>query len=426
MIKKLKIKVIILSMVSLLALLSVILITMNLINYNSVVKEADVVLEILSKNKGDFPLEMKDRFGLAENGGTKPEGDMEKPEIAIPNNMSPEIAFESRFFSIFFDEDGNVKESDITQIASVNYVKAVKYARKAIEKGKTEGFIEDYRYLITSDEAGSHVVFLDCGRKLDAFFTFMWTSIIISLIGYAIVSAILIVLSGKITKPIAESYYKQRQFITDAGHELKTPLTIINANVDILEMEVGENESLQDITKQTRRLRTLTEELVLLSRMEEKEESLIREKISLSDLVNEAANPYEAIAANDNKKFALDIEDDIEIKGNKQSIEKLIYILLDNAFKYSNEGGNIEFNLLKLGKNAVISLENTTAFKVDSEQLNHVFDRFYRTDSSRNSETGGHGIGLSIAKAIVNANGGKIQASSKDENSFLIQASFPL
>ena len=154
-----------------------------------------------------------------------------------------------------------------------------------------------FRYARSADADGERIVFLDCGRRLDSFHSFMYASIIMSAAGLAVVFVIMFILSGRIIRPIAESYAKQRQFITDAGHEIKTPLTVIAANVDLLASEIGENECLDDISEQTRRLRSLTDELVTLSRMEESERVGTRVEFPVSELVTEAASPFRSVAA---------------------------------------------------------------------------------------------------------------------------------
>ena len=249
-------------------------------------------------------------------------------------------------------------------------------------------------------------------------------SLIMALAGYVIVFVIVFILSGKIIQPIAESYEKQKRFITDAGHEIKTPLTIIHANVDILEMELGKNESLSDISQQTKRLRSLTDDLVMLARMEESEETMQKIDFPVSEVVTEAARPFRTLAIQQGKEFTCTIQPLLTLKGNDKAIEQLVGILLENALKYSPTGGTVAFDLTKQNRSVCLSVFNTANTEIKGEQLNHVFDRFYRTDFSRNSETGGHGIGLSIAQAIVTAHGGKIQAMTQDGHSFRITALF--
>ncbi len=409
MIKKLKIKFVTLAMVTLAALLVMLVAGMNIINYISVVDESDEILSVISSNRGEFPENI--------NGfGGKPH-----------HNFSPETPYESRYFTVVIDQSGSVLKTDVSQIAAIDREDAIEYGKVALKKGSERGFVGNYRYIINYELTSKSIFFLDCGRTLESFRTFLFASIGMSLAGFVVVFAVVFVLSGKIIQPIAESYNKQKRFITDAGHEIKTPLTVINANVDILEMELGEdNECLKDIQQQTKRLRSLTEDLVMLSRMEETEDSLVKVSFPISDVVLETAQPFRHLAISQGKEFVLNIQPMLSFCGNDKSIIQLTSILLDNALKYSPAEGTVALTLIKQNRSIFLSCFNTTERELNPDQLKYVFDRFYRTDSSRNSETGGHGIGLSVAKAIVNAHGGKITAWTKDGNSFQIAAEFPI
>ena len=191
-------------------------------------------------------------------------------------------------------------------------------------------------------------------------------------------------------------------------------------------MELGEdNESLADIKGQANRLRTLTEDLVMLSRMEEAEDHLSKIAFPISEVVSEAAGAFRGVAASEEKELICSIEPMLTFHGNDNAIRQLVSIFLDNALKYSPAGGKIELTMAKQGRMMRLSVSNTTDLEMQPEQLDLVFDRFYRTDSSRNSETGGHGIGLSVAKAIVTAHGGKISAASDSGKTFTVTAAFP-
>ena len=407
MIRSLKRKFILLSMISLFVLLAVIVIGMNLLNYRAVVAEADEILTLLTQNKGNFP-----EF--------KPDG-----KGRFPMGMSPETPYESRYFSVLLKSDGGILHTDTGRIASVEPKTAIAYAQMISDSGKKQGFIEDYRFVAHIESETSRIIFLDCGRRLEAFHTFLSVSIVMALVGFVIVSVIIAILSGRIIRPIAESYEKQKRFITDAGHELKTPLTVINANVDLLEMEMEENESLSDIRQQTAKLRSLTNDLVMLAKMEETENAPVKIDFPLSELAAATAHSYEVLAASQGKQFSYRIEPMLTLNGNDKSIERLITILLDNAVKYSPADGILHMEIARQTKNIVLTVYNTTASPIDRDQLEHVFDRFYRADSSRNSETGGHGIGLSIAKAIVQMHNGRISAWTEDGHSFRITVTFP-
>ena len=408
MIRKLKIKFVVLSMTALSVLLAIVITGMNLVNYSAVVTEADTILSILSQNKGSFP-----------------EFDKGKVEH-LPHDLSPETPFESRYFSVLVNSALEVVSTETSMIATVDNDSAAAYARTVVSKKRAQGFVDEFRYIIDREAGGYRIIFLDCGRKLDAFYTFLTASISMALAGLVVVFFVIFILSGKIIQPMAESYEKQKRFITDAGHEIKTPLTIINANIDILEMELGENESLSDIAQQTKRLRSLTNDLVMLARMEESENDMQKIEFPISEVVAEAAQPFRNLAIQQGKEFVCNIQPMLTLKGNGKAIEQLVNILMDNALKYSPAGGTISMNMAKQSRAVHLTVWNTTESEITQEQLTHVFERFYRTDASRNSETGGHGIGLSVAQAIVAAHGGKISVSTQDGHSFQICAAFPV
>lgn len=408
MIRKLKIKFTVLAMTAIWILLVIIVTAMNVANYNDVVNEADGILSILTQNKGVFP----------DFAGNK--GDF------LPPNMSPEIPFESRYFSVVLDNDYSVIDTETSRIHSVDKSEAIQFAEKVIDKKDHTGFIGDYRYATKLEYNGYRIVFLDCGRKLDAYNSFLYTSILMAVGGLIVAFFFIFFFAGRIIKPIAESYDKQKRFITDAGHEIKTPLTIINANLDLLEAELGENESLSDIASQTERLRTLTNDLVMLARMEEAEDTMPKIEFPISEVVAEAVAPFKNVAIQQGKEFVCNIQPMLTLKGNDKAIIQLVNILMDNAFKYSPDGGTVAFNLTKQNRAIYIHTFNTTETRIDKHQTEQVFERFYRSDASRNSETGGSGIGLSVAQAIVNAHGGKIQAWTQDGYSFQISAAFPI
>lgn len=247
----------------------------------------------------------------------------------------------------------------------------------------------------------------------------------IALGGLAAVLILLLLLSKRIVRPVAESYEKQKQFITDAGHELKTPLTIIGADADLAEMECGENQWIQDIRRQTQRLTELTQDLIYLSRVEEEGLSLQSIDFPLSDVAEEMAHSFLPLAQNQGKRLEIAVQPMLSFRGDEKSIRQPCSILLDNALKYSPQEGELLFRLEKQGKNILLSVSNTTSQPIKKEELCHLFDRFYRTDPSRNSQTGGYGLGLSIARSIVTAHKGKIRAESPQESVLTIQVTLP-
>lgn len=434
MIKKFRIRFIAVAMASIFVVLAVILGVMNVANYRRVVREADNTLQILIENDGKFPEQEPGdnpaKKAEEENAGANDEkhSPPEKPEDSEKNDsgkndnprMSPELPFESRYFTVVLDEDNTKVSADTGKIAAVNEKTAVKYAKTIAKKSKTSGFYSGYRYMVKETDGQKMIIFLDTGRNLGTFYSFLITSIAASLGGMLAVLILVILLSKRIVKPVIESYEKQKRFITDAGHEIKTPLTVIDADAEVLEMEVGDdNEWLKDIRKQTVKLKELTNNLIYLSRMEENQENVVMIDFPISDIVEETASSFQALAVTQEKTFDCEIEPMLTCHGNEQNIQRLLEILLDNAIKYSNPGGHISVELKKYGKGISLSVYNTAEY-VSRENISHIFERFYRLDESRNSKTGGYGIGLSIASAIVQAHKGKITAETKDEKSLRI------
>lgn len=400
MIKKLQIRFVLITMLSLFVVLSVIITGMNIVSYRGVVRDADQLLELLSENKGRFP-------------------EFEGPIHKLPHGMSPEIPYETRYFTVTVDADDNA-QADVGRIAAVDQETAIRYAGQA--KGD-RGFVESFRFIRRIDGDNCQLVFVDCGRRLDAFHSFLVTSIVISLAGYLLVFLLVLFLSNRVVRPISDSYEKQKRFITDAGHELKTPLTIIRADTDILEMELGENEWLSDIQKQADRLSTLTADLVYLARLEEADHRIAAVDFPLSDVVSETAQSFQSLAQTQGKEFVLTVTPMLSMHGESKAITQLVSILLDNAVKYSPAGGRIHLLLEKQSKQILLSVTNDTLDTMGKKQLFQLFDRFYRGDSARASK--GHGIGLSIAKAIVTTHGGHITADAPAENTLRISAVFP-
>ncbi len=424
MIKKLRIRLIAASMAALFLVLAVVMGSITYMNYRRVTSDADRTLSILVSNNGDFPAEMRLRPGFpGRNAGPADDSGREEPVPGEPEE-SPELAFESRYFSVVIDGDGDVVSCDTEEIAAVDTDTAIEYARTVLSSGKTSGYREQYRYMTGDTAEGTLIVFLDCQRDLRTVRNFLFTGIGVSLLGMAAVLLLLILFSGRIVKPVSDSYEKQKRFITDAGHELKTPLTVINADAEIIGMDTGENEWLEDIKNQTDRLASLTNDLIYLSRMEEESNKLQMIDMPLSDIVEETAKSFSALALTQEKTFECDIMPMITMHGDDNSIRQLVSILLDNALKYSEKGGTIRLILDRHSRTIRLSVYNTAEY-VSRDELPHLFDRFYRADESRNSQTGGHGLGLSIASAIVSSHKGKISASTEDERSLTVTVQFP-
>lgn len=424
MIKKLRVKFIAASMLSLALVLLVILGGINAMSYRKTVSDADAILSLLASNQGMFP----QRMAPAEDGVSRkeaPGNSSMEDGVFRKRGFSDETPYESRFFSVLLDEAGQVLSTDTGKIAAVDQATAAEYAQKVWSSGQSSGFLGDYRFIRSAEAGGIRVIFLDCGRSLSSFHTVLLASISISLLGLLAVLVLLILLSGRIVTPAAESYEKQRRFITDAGHELKTPLTIIGADADLLELEHGGSEWLSDIKCQVTRLTGLTNDLVYLSRMDEERPQLQRIEFPLSDVTEEIVQSFQGLAKAQGKTLRMDIQPLLSFTGDEKAIRQLVSILLDNAVKYSPEGGTVSVRLEKEGRFLKLAVSNTTAQPMEQDKLHLLFDRFYRLDQSRSSSTGGYGLGMSIAQSIVAVHRGKIRADSPAENVLSVLVTLP-
>lgn len=402
MIKKLRIKFIAVAMCSVFAVLAVIIGTVNIANYHNINERADRLLSVLESNNGIFP-----------KPDEREKKEPKKDKSHDPKELSPEAPFDTRYFTVTLSEDGELVSADVGKIAAVSEDEAVTYAKECRQKSKTEGFKGNYKFSSISVDGGKMYIFVDCSQSLSTFRSFLYSSLLASAAGLIMVFVLVLIFSRAVVRPLEESYKKQKRFITDAGHEIKTPLTIIDANTEVLEMEVGENEWIKSIKNQIKRLSELTGKLVFLSKMDEESSILNFEDFSLSDAVSESAYPFEAIAKTKNQELLINVKPNISYKGDEYSIRQLVSVLLDNAVKYSPDGGIIKLSLSLDGKRKKLTVNNTVD-KIEMGDHSVMFERFYRSDESRNSQTGGHGIGLSIAKAIVAAHKGKISAHSDD------------
>ena len=432
--KKIRYKFIKIAMFSLLLVLFVMVAGINIVNYYDTIKEADSTLSILKKNDGKFPVK---KHGDPESGipgsetdsDSRPEPPQGKDPVNSPADRSrAELPFSSRYFYVTFNKDGTISEVDTDSIASISESDARKLAKKVYKSGRKTGTLNDYRYARNTVENKTQYIFLDISTATVTFRKFLMISILMSSSGAFLVFILVFFLSGMVIRPMVESTEKQKRFITDASHEIKTPLAIISANTDVIELENGESEWTVSTKKQIKRLKELTEKMVMLSRLDEMNGNVPLTELNLSDLSDKVTQSYRSRADGEEKTLSEDIDPDIHIKGDKNMLECALSMVLDNAFKYSDDHGSINVSLRKSGKGSKQKVVLTVRNSVDSiipGRHDRYFERFYRSDSSRNSDTGGSGIGLSVVKACAEACRGKVEAASLTSRDFEIIFSFP-
>lgn len=436
MIKNLRKRFIFAAMASTFGVLFVIMSILNVANYVRMVSRADDTLEELADNNGQFDSKdfMKELMPdhkdgqLPSNSGESDEnvtanqdGSENIQPPATPgkkrgDKFSPETPFQTRYFSVVVS-DGMVVSYSLDNIAAVDESEAESYADQIITDGIDKGFIDIYRYMVVDcddETGGSRIIFVDCRQEIESFKNTLVYSVGVSLLGFLAVFTLVLFWSKKIFKPVADSYEKQKRFITDASHEIKTPLTIIDANTEVIEMVNGESEWTQNTRDQVKRLTSLTNQMVALSRLDENPEPKEMTEFNLSDVAYEVIDHFVALSEVTGKKINMEIQDGITYKGDENSIRQLISILVDNAMKYAVQTELIDISLKRDGRKIRFMLRNLTDGMQEGAQ-DILFERFYRPDSSRNSETGGSGIGLSLAKSIVEVHKGKITAKCDGE-----------
>ncbi|MGI6010403.1 MAG: sensor histidine kinase [Ruminococcus sp.] len=354
--------------------------------------------------------------GIAENGGRPPE-----PEIKAKNSsdMAPQVMFREnarfdiRFFIAYFDEKGNFLSAEIDDAPEITKEEAEDYSVQAFQEYSGRGWYSGYRYRQYETEEGWTIIFAQ-GSMNKSMMQMQLLSTGLVLLGAAVVILILIIIFSRYAvRPTAEAYEKQQQFITDANHELKTPLTLIMANLDIIENQIGRNEWIDDIKSEGERMNDLINQLVILTRMDESARGKNYVPFNLSFAVSDMLTEFQMLAEEKGKKIVDEIEREIQYYGEEEEINRLISILLENAVKYCDPGGTIYVKLY--GKrHPQIRVENTYQ-GVDELELDRLFERFYRADRAR-KYIGGFGIGLSIAKTVVRNHRGEISAYKKGKD----------
>ena len=339
---------------------------------------------------------------IASNDGVFPEFDAsaQEPPAQFPylDIITGETRFSTRFFTVWLDGEGQVERINMDAVSTIEETEVERYAAKALDRGAERGWIGDYRYKVVSDGERSVVVFVNGTMYKNTTSRLLLTVFLILLGSAILILALTVLISKQVVRPAAESYERQKQFITDANHELKTPLTLILSNLDIVEAEVGRSEWLDDIRAEGERMGLLINQLVTLSRMDESDVRLEMAEFDLSGAVWETVSAFQALAEDRGLTLSAQIAPEIRYRGDEDMLRRVAAILLDNAVKYCDAGGAIQVKLFQR-RHPVLTVDNDYR-EVDRLELERLFDRFYRADRAR-TFSGSFGIVLSVPVTVL-------------------------
>lgn len=396
--RRLKRRFITIAMISFLAVITFVVAALNIVVSINFQNALDETITLLAENNGTFPM-------------FTPPDETEEPEFSLLS-FTFEYRKANRFFVVFYDQDKTYVSTNLDHMMQMDEEDAVLYGNEILSLSDTHNTYESYRYQVVETEDGYMVIMVDGSLFEYSKQSFLFISILIALISSIIVLIVVSILSEKAIQPIILSHERQKQFITDVSHELKTPLTIISAQTDLILIDDQKNEWAQGIKKQTHRLTELTEQLIDMSKLDELIIPNIRENIHLSELISDIWNQYIPMFQTRNIRYHDVIGSNIHFNGDTKAIKTLMLILLDNALKYVDEQGQVNL-YLKKGKSIEIILENSF-YNIDLIDTQKIFDRFYRGDPSRTAQ-GSYGLGLSIAKKIVELHEGHITAMNQQQ-----------
>lgn len=408
MIKKLRWKFIAVAMISIIVVLMAIIGTITLINYNKTVDNIDKVLTVLVDNDGKFNgLDFGDD-NLKNTGGNNNKDNLNPPKDY--GEFTKETPYWTRFFSVKFTNSNPDPAVDTSMIASVSKEEAIDMAKETIDSNSMIGFYGAYRYKVKIADDFKLVVFVDCTKEMRSIRYFVFTGTWISLVGIIAVFIIVFIFSKIVFNPVKRTYDKQKRFVTNAAHELKTPLTIISANNELIDAEYNSLDETQAIDKQVKKLTIMINNLTLLSKLDEEDKNVdLKEKVDLTKLSNDLIESFKVIFESRNIKFNFFVDDNCYIKGNTNLISQLLSLLIDNANKYALTYINFEVRIVGKG----VELKTSNDADIDEKNPNLLLERFYRNDKAR-GKIEGSGIGLSVVNEIVKLHKGTIKLNASN------------
>ncbi len=345
--------------------------------------------------------------------------DLEERSDLILEQLKETPSLNVRYFSVKVHPAKGAVRPDVVQNISVTPTEAARLAKIALESGKEKGFAEDFRFLSTRSDGGIHIFFLSRTSVMETARNAAKNLIGISILSLIAAVAVLIPLSARVVAPLTENHRKQKEFITAASHQLKTPLTVIGADAQLLSLEIGENEWVESILCQVERMTNMTNSLVALSKAEELKEKTEKAPFSISDTVTETAELYKALVEKKQMETDVSVAENVIWNGNEEDFCHLLTLILDNAFKYCPDGGKIRLALKKDLRGFRLAIENTTRPPGDKTLLPQ---RFYRGKNAEGKD--GFGLGLAVAFSLAARMGGKLSVTLPEEDLFRAEITF--
>ncbi len=406
MIKKLRSKFVIITMTLLAIVLAIVFGAVGILQVRGKIMESQKKLEMASR--------------------TMEPNQTPKFELGKP----PEARDFGASFTVELDNDGN-----ITALRDENYQITTSDAQTLVtevkEKGTTRGVLSAYhlRFLASTTPTGMSISFLDIHQERSDIISTVVISLLAFLVSLALLFIISLYLARWITRPIEDAWNKQRRFVADASHDLKTPLTVILANLDIMEHNVQEKSPEQDQMKwlessriEAGQMKVLIEEMLMLAKLDDEQQELPTTTVNLSDLLTEQTLTFESLAYERQLSLETDIDENLMVKGNETYLHRLIQILLDNSIKYSLPENTVTTSLKVQNHTVVLAITNQSTV-IEQETINQLFERFYRGEESRSTD--GYGLGLAIAHQITTLHKGNIKAKSSDAGLITFTVALP-
>lgn len=400
MFRKLRLRFIATASLAILIVLFSVVGVLNSARHVQTVDEINKILTLLSDNGGSFP-------------------SISKTTSELGDTVSVDTLFQYRYFSAKMDHHGNIISLNSSNISDLTDKEVKEFLERINHSKDTRGDFSyhhhTYSYMVSETSRRSDlIVVLDSTNQFRDNMALVHLSIWMSGISFIFFVLVISIVSGKVIKPFIRNYERQRRFITNAGHELKTPLAIISANNELVELMNGESEWTKSTNDQVKRMTGLINSLVAMARLEEQPE-LVLTNVNFSDIARDAAEDFKGPVIKDGKEFVMDIQPNIHVKAEEKSLFELVTLLVDNANKYCDPAGKVSVTLRKnrLSK-AKLEISNTYTKGKDVDYTKF-FERFYREDESHNNKTSGYGIGLSMAQTMVKLFKGNISVNYKDD-----------